>query len=184
MLQEHFDPSSTENESNPLDRILELSDWKFRKFEPVKNKLIDFYLDGFRRRERNKEKKSIMFINYLTIVSYIVSIVKYLAGFIPMPYTAKLILFDMSLFFGGIEVYNRIFISLALVLGLYIHLTLRWTKSGTHREWTQVLQVTRSRVLHKFMRGTIQMDIIVKLVKALKVIYTILNVLSVVMSKL
>ena len=167
-----------------LDQLSRLSDSRIYQFEPVRNTLIDFYLDGFKKREKNKEKVSIWVINYLIVFSYMVCLVKYVVGFIPMSYTAKLILFDMSLFFGGVQLYNRVFITLTWVFGLILHITLRWTKSGRHREWTQMFEVTRSKVLYRFLKGNYELDLILKLVKAMKVINIIIYPIIIVLGKI
>ena len=136
-------------------RISGLSDPRFFKFKPVNNIWINFYLDGFKRREKDKEKLLILWINYITIFSYIICIIKYLAGFKKLSYTTKLILFDASAFLGGIELYNRIFLLFVLIFGLVVHITFRWTKSETHREWTQVFELTRSRPPHRFIEAKV-----------------------------
>ena len=112
-----------------MKRITEMSDPRFFKFDQVNNRLINFYLDGFKRREKDREKPMIVLVNYLTIFSNIVCIVKLLAGFKKLSFTTKLILFDTPSLFGGIELYNRIFLVFTLILGLAVHITFRWTKS-------------------------------------------------------
>ena len=164
--------------------ISELSDPRFFKFDRVNNSLINFYLDGFKRREKNKEKPLIALVNYLTVFCYIVSIVKYAAGFKKLSYTTKLILFDVATLFGGIELYNRIFLLCSLVLGLAVHFIFRWTKSDRHREWTQVFELTRSTAPHRFIKLTSQIDNLMDLVKAMKVIYKIWNILLIVLGKI
>ena len=151
--------------------ISELSDPRFFKFDRVNNSLINFYLDGFKRREKNKEKPLIALVNYLTVFCYIVSIVKYAAGFKKLSYTTKLILFDVASLFGGIELYNRIFLLCSLVLGLAVHFIFRWTKSNRHREWTQVFELTRSREVNSLVKDKTQIDELNKLVKAMRVVY-------------
>ena len=157
-----------------MKRILEMSDPRFIKFDQFNNILINFYLDGFKRREKDREKPMIVLVNYLTIFSNIVCIVKLLAAkFKKLSFTTKLILFDTPSLFGGIELYNRIFLVFTLILGLAVHITFRWTKSETHREWTQVFELTRSREPHKLVKDKSQMDDLIKLVKAMKVVYKI-----------
>ena len=168
----------------PFNRISGFSDPRFFTFEPVNSRLINFYLDGFKRREKNKEKPLILWINYITVFSYIVCIVKYLAGFKNLSYTTKLILFDGSILLGGIELYNRIVILLVLNMGLVNHIVVRWSKSDRHREWTQVFEMTRSTAPHRFIKLTSQIDNLMDLVKAMKVIYKIWNILLLVLGKI
>ena len=159
----------------------------FEKFSArggyTKNTPPLFPLPGFKRREKNEEKPMIVLVNYLTIFSYIVCIVKYLAGFRKLSYTTKLILFDVASLLGGIELYNRIFGIFALFLGLAVNILFRCTKSEAHREWTQVFELTRSREPQKLVKDKSQMDDIMKLVKAMKVVYRIWTPLFVILSK-
>ena len=165
-------------------RISELSDSRLVKFDQVNNSLINFYLDGFKRREKDKEKPLIVLINYLTVLSYLVCIAKYLAGFEKLSFTTKLILFDVASLLGGIELYNRIFLLCTLILGLAVHIQFRWSNSETHREWTQVFELTRSREPHKLVKDKSQMDDLMKLVEAMRVVYKTWTPLFLIMSKI
>ena len=70
----------------------------------VNNFIIDFYLDSFNRRLRNRESKTRIGISYMFSVFYCLLIIKYgLNLFIDFDYETRLILFDLSLFFGGLE---------------------------------------------------------------------------------
>ena len=161
----------------PIDRILALSDSKRDKVKPVKNALVDFYLDGFKRRERNKQKQYITIVNYLTLLAYIISIVKYLSYFFPSTKRTKLILFDLSLLFGGIEIYNRIYMFFALILGLVMNIELRLSTKKTTREWSQVFEMTRSRVTQVFVRAKLENDILMKMIKITSLIYKVMNMI-------
>ena len=154
-----------------IARTSELPDPRFFRFDQVNNVFINFYLDGFKRREKDKEKPLIALVNYLIIFSYIVCIAKYLAGFSKLSYTTKLILFDAALLFGGIELYNRIFMLCALIQGLSAHIIFHWTKGDRHREWTQVFELTRSREPHKLVKDKSELDQLLKLVKAMRLVY-------------
>ena len=154
-------------------RMSELSDPRSFKFDKVNNVLINFYLDGFKRREKDKENPTIVLVNYITIFSYIVCIVKFAAGFNKLSFRTKLILFDTPSLMDGIELYNRIFVICTLILGLVVHIIFRWTKSDRHREWTQVFELTRSREPHRLVKNKSQMDDLLKLVKAMRVVYRI-----------
>ena len=167
---------------NLLDQLNLRSNSRFFKFEPVKNILFDFYLDGFKRREKNKEKLSIVIVNYLITISFIVCIVKYAVGFMPMSYTTKLITFDMALFFGGIELYNRIFFILGLILGLVAHIKLHWSKSGSHKEWTQLFEIRRGKDIDGVIKRS-RINEATDLVKVMKVIYKIWSTFLFILSK-
>ena len=164
-----------------IGRISELSG---RKFYQGNNVLINFYLDGFEKREKNKEKPLIVFINYITIFSYILCIIKYLAGFSKLSYTTKLILFDVASLVGGIELYNRILFLCGLIAGLSAQIIFRWSKSNRHREWTEMFELTRSREPHKLVKDKSQMDDLKKLVKAMRWVYRIWTSLFLFMSKI
>ena len=166
-----------------LEQSLNRVKSRLLKLEPVKNILFDYYLDGFKRREEKEEKVSIVFINCIIIFSYILCIVKYLAGFGKLSYTTKLILFDMSSLFGGIELYNRILILLCLIAGLADHSTLRWTTSGRHREWTRIFELARGQIAPDLGIASHQSEMQTKLIKAMKVIFRVVTVLWIVLSK-
>ena len=159
------------------------SDSRFFKFEPVKNVLFDFYLDGFKRRERNKEKLLIIIVKYLILVSFIICIIKFLVGFMPMSLSTKLILFDVPSLVGGIELYNRIVLVLGSFLGLVTHIRLNWGKSGSHKEWTHVFEISRNKVLHGFIKRRSQIDTLSQLVKVIKFFYKMWTIILLIGSK-
>lgn len=152
--------------------------------EAIQNTLIDFYLDGFRRREKNKEKLPILLINSITIFSYIVFLAKTVVGFNKFSNTTKLILFDVPYLLGGIEIYNRILFLLGITLGLVVHLTLHWTTSERHREWTQIFELARGKSSQQFVIEKSQIEIQPKLMKAMKVVYKMMMALWIVLSKI
>ena len=78
------------------DRVSELSATKVQLFKPVNNWLINFYLDGFKRREKREEEPTILSINYLTLILYVVALTKSLVCFGKLSRTSKLILFDFA----------------------------------------------------------------------------------------
>ena len=159
-----------------LNRISELSKAKRQQFKPINNWLIDFYLDGFKRRERRKEKSSTVFVKYLTIFCFVVNLTKTLLCFAPLSKTTKLVLFDIAAFIGGIELYNRILVTTAIIMGFILFFIFRIKEGSAHREWTQVFEMTRSRVLHLFLTGNEQNDLLIKLMKAMRVIYKLMNI--------
>ena len=158
------------------DRISKQSKTKTQRFKPVNNWLIDYYLDGLNRRERRKEKSSTLFINYLITFCHVVTLTKSLVCFAPLSLPTKLILFDVAIFFGGIELYNRILLTTAVFMGFIASIILRIKSGSTHREWTQVFEMTRSKVIHLFLSGNKQNDILIKLVRAMRVIFKLMNI--------
>ena len=167
-----------------LEQLSLRSYFSLFNLKPAKNILIDFYLDGFKRREKNKEKLLILLINYITILSYILCIVKYVAGFNKLSYTTKLILFDVSSLVGGIELYNRILLLLGLIAGLANHLTLRWTKCVRHREWIQMFELARGKIPQQLVIARSQIEIQIKLNKAMKLVCKMVTILWILLSKL
>ena len=168
---------------NSVNQLFLRSDSIFFKCEPVKNILFDYYLDGFKRRETNQENLSIVIVKYVILISFIICIVKFIAGFMPMSSSIKLILFDVPSLLGGIELYNRIFLILSLFLGLVTHIRLNWGKSGSHKEWTQIFEISRNRFLHGFIKRRSQIDKLSHLVKVMKVIYKMWSILLFIWSK-
>ena len=113
----------------------------------ITNILIDTYLDSFRKRQQNCENKFVIFFNYLTIFCYAVCLVKYCLAFaIEFDFETNLIIFEISVFFGGIQKYNRIVFFFACVLGLYLNIELRLANRNDVNEWTQLFDITKNKV--------------------------------------
>ena len=160
------------------DRVSELSATKVQLFKPVNNWLINFYLDGFKRREKREEEPTILSINYLTLILYVVALAKSLVCFGKLSRTSKLILFDFAAFFGGIELYNRILVTCTIVIGLILTIVLRISNGCDYRGWTQVFEMTRrnGKMDNLFLTGNIHNEILVKLAKAMRVVYKLMNI--------
>ena len=155
---------------------------RLKKFQikSARSALIDFYLNGFRRRETNTERPCVVFFNYLTLICYTISIIKLLICFMPLSRTTKLILFDPGVIYGGIEVYNRIFLLCGISMGLTFNIILRITKGSAYRQWTFVFEAARNRSLI-VARG--ERNVLANIVKVMKVQYKIMNIGLVYFSK-
>ena len=150
------------------------------KIKSARNALIDFYLNGFRRRETNTERPCVVFFNYLTLICYTISIIKLLICFMPLSRTTKLILFDPGVIYGGIEVYNRIFLLCGVLLGAMTNISLRITKGSAYKEWTFVFEAARNRSLIMVFGDR---NMLAKIVKVMRVQYKIMNIGLVYFSK-
>ena len=142
-------------------------------FKPARNALIDFYLDGFGRRETNTERPCLVFVNYLTIICYIISIIKHLICFMSLSRTTKLILFDAGVIFGGIEIYSRLFYLCGMAMGLAFNIIFRFTKGSAYREWTFVFETAR----HRSLMGTNgERNVLAKIVKVMRLLYKFIHI--------
>ena len=168
-----------------FSKISLFSDKRFYKFEPVNNRLINFYLNGFKRREKNKEKLLIVLINYITVFSYILCIVKYLAGFKKLSYSNQAHSVWCVIIVGWHWTVQQNLINIGSDLWSgSSHLRFAGLRVETHKEWTQVFELTRSRAPHRFIKQMSRIDNLINLVKAMKVIYKIWNALSIISSKI
>ena len=143
----------------------------------VNNVFVDFYLDGLKKRRQHKESKWMVIFNYFTVLCQVVCLVKYAVGLaIPLSDDIKLITYDVSKFFGGIEAYNRIsFISLTIGIIVAI-IVLRVKDKKCSTEWTQVFEITRNKVLLRLMLRNGYNDILVKLILVMNLLYKLLTI--------
>ena len=87
--------------------------------DPVKNVLIDFYVDHIKKQSIGQQKLKINLIFYSIALIYLSQLTKYFANlFIKMDYQTKLLLVDGSVLLGGIEKFNAIYIICLLSFGL------------------------------------------------------------------
>ena len=115
----------------------------------VTNILSHIYLDSFRKRQQNCENRSTIFFNYLTLLFCIIDLVKCLLAFVfEFDFETNLILFEFSVFLGGIEKYNRILVMFACLLAICLNIELRLANRSDLTEWTQLFQIRRNRVRH------------------------------------
>ena len=145
----------------------------------VNNFLIDYYLDCItRRHERNRIKYLIIqSINYFTLISHLVCIFKFSLSFIiELKYETKLYFFEISMFLGGIEKYNKLFLIFVEIFAMVLNLKLRLNKTKGIEEWTQLFQLIRSRVKPFILVRGRDNSILIKILKAAKVLYPLLTV--------
>ena len=91
------------------------------KINCARNNLIDFYLNCFDRRVKRKESSKLLSVGYVLAFIDILIIIKYvLTLFVKFNYQARLYLFDMSIFFGGIPKYISVNLCLTWIIGLII----------------------------------------------------------------
>ena len=68
-----------------------------------------------------------------------------------MKYETKLLLFDISIFFGGIEEYNKVILVFASFIGIAMNYKLRIEVSDYIEEWTDTYLLIRARVRPSFL---------------------------------
>ena len=92
--------------------------------------------------------------------------------FIEFDYETRLILFDISLFFGGIQKYNALIFFLGFLLGTYLH-KLLYLVSPKDLIWIKLLFMCKEEVPHSFDRRQILINR--KLFCRSRIIYKILD---------
>ncbi len=111
----------------------------------VNNYFIDNYLNQLRERLENVKKNN--FKDYLFILLYLFNVFKYILLLsVKFDYETRILLYDMSLFFGGVEKYNKIIILLINIVGLSLSKMFYFTHSKELMEWTQLFEMIRGNV--------------------------------------
>src|ERR1700761_8660886 len=138
----------------------------------VKNFLIDFYLDGFKKRRQKREKKVIVLINYFTLISHFVCVFNYCFTYsMKLKYETRLLLFDISMFMGGIEKYQKMLIIFTCILGIALNIRLRLTVTKHVTIWNQLFEMIRSKVRPLFITKNSDNEVLNKLVKWARILY-------------
>jgi hypothetical protein len=109
-----------------------------------KSYFINYYFNSLNRRLYANKRPLIR--DYLIIVLYYIQCLKYfMMLFIEFDYEIRLILFDFSLFIGGIEKYNTIICILGYLLAAYLH-KLLYLKSSKHVIWIKLLYLSKEEI--------------------------------------
>ena len=110
------------------------------------NSYINFYLDSFERRIKNRERLKVNLISNSFKILYLLLIIRYsLSLFIEFSYEMKLYSFDLSLFYGGIYKYNNLFIFLSLIFGMSFNLKFRCSNHQDNLVWLDILNFIRGK---------------------------------------
>ena len=159
-----------------IKRRLGLSSDNRTDINAVNNVFVDFYLNGFKRRRQHKESKWMVIFNYFTVLCQVVCLVKFAVGLaIPLSHDIKLVIYDISTFFGGIETYNKISFMALKVIMIATILELRVRDRECSSEWTQVFEIARNKVLLKLMYKSGNGDVLVKLIPFMNRLYKLLT---------
>jgi len=106
----------------------------------VKYYFINKYLDSLNKRFDPKERLLMFVKEYLIMFLYSLQIIKFFVMlFIDLDYSDRLILFDPTLFLGGIEKYNNFIFFSGNIFGAHLHKTLYLTTSKRLLVWTQLI---------------------------------------------
>jgi hypothetical protein len=105
---------------------------------------INYYFNSLNRRLYGNKRPLIR--DYLIIISYYIFCLKhFMMLFIEFDYETRLILFDGSIFIGGIEKYNTFILFLAYLLGAYLHKFL-YLKSPKDLIWIKLLYLSKEEI--------------------------------------
>jgi len=114
---------------------------------------INYYFNSLNR--RLDANKGLLVRDYLIMFSsFILSLKFFMMLFIEFDYETRLILFDISLFFGGIQKYNTLIFFLGFLLGVYLH-KLLYLVSPQDLIWIKLLFMCKEEVPHSFDRREI-----------------------------
>ena len=156
-----------------------------QKFKPVKNFIIDSYLDGFKRRRQKNQKTSMIIFNYFTLCCLITTLIINIVVLVINPsHRWKLILVDISVMIGGIKMYNQMIIILLLIFGIVLNIELRISNYENAIEYLQVLEMCRSKVRQVFMSRDPNDNVILnRMVRATDFIYKIITIIFITFGK-
>ncbi len=112
---------------------------------PVNNYFVDNYLNQLRARLEAIRNPN--FKDYLFVLIYLLNVFKcILLLSVKFDYETRILLYDMSLFLGGVEKYNKIIILLINVFGLRLSIMFDFTQSKESMEWTQLFEMIRGNI--------------------------------------
>jgi hypothetical protein len=123
--------------------------------------------------KRLNGNKSLLIRDYLIIILYYILSLKFsMILFIEFGYETRLILFDVSLFIGGIEKYNTFILIMACLLGAYLH-KLLYLVSPTDLVWSKLLDLNEKEIPHSMDRREIVIN--KKVFSRSRIIYKIID---------
>ena len=148
-----------------------------QKFKPVKNFIIDSYLDGFKRRRQKNQKTSMIIFNYFTLCCLITTLIINIVVLVINPsHRWKLILVDISVMIGGIKMYNQMIIILLLIFGIVLNIEMRINSYDESIEVLQLLEMCRSKVRQVFMSRDPDENVILnRMVRATDFVYKLVT---------
>ena len=148
------------------------------------NLLIDCYINSYKKRRQNSEKKIIIFINYFTIISNLIFIFNLCLGLVfKLKYETKLLLFDLSMFFGGIEKYNKIILIFTSILAITLNYKLRVEASEYIEQWVLIYEMMKIKTMKLFLEKRSSRTLN-NLIKSIKIIFPILSTLFIIMGNI
>jgi hypothetical protein len=134
--------------------------------------IINYCFTSLNRRSHRNEKPFIK--DYLITLFYYLSVIHYfLILFIEFDYETRLILFDPSIFIGGIVKYNTFIAFLSAILGAHLHQIIYLAPLG-NLNWIKLIKFAGSKVLPQ---GLNRRDVLVyeKYLNRSKFIYKLLD---------
>ncbi len=132
---------------------------------------IKYYFNSLIKRLDGNKK--LLITDYLIIYSYYILCLKYfMMLFIEFDYETRLILFDISLFIGGIEKYNSFVCILGFLLGTNFH-KLLYSVSQRDLIWIKLLYMSNEGIPQNLDRKEKLMYI--KIFSRSRIIYKILD---------
>lgn len=147
------------------------------KTKIAKSFLVDIYLNSFHRRFEKREEKLIILFNYFVIFLCLVFLIEFSLGLIiDFKYETKLYIFDITMFFGGIEKYNKIFCFFSVFLGFILVLKLRINAKQDTKEWMKLFETMRTTTRPTFLVEEEEKQILEKVIKFAKPFYKLIDI--------
>ena len=151
-------------------------------YKTAQSKLINLYLDDFERRIiRRQYSRPNEWFYYSSIICYLFLIVKNIfCLFYDLDFETRLILFDVSYFFGGIHVYNEIYMALAFTFSVVLTHKLHGSEDPGLKDFILLLNLIRGKTRYIRLFLTRENVIIInKITRVVNVVYRTQNVMIV-----
>jgi len=142
----------------------------------INNYFIDLYLNDLKKRLNINQKP--FFRDYIIIMIYLFHLLKLCVPLlIKLDYQTLIIIYDVPIFFGGIEKYTRIAFILGCFVAIYLHKMLYLTTSKKLMVWTQLFEMTRGNISPLQLGLDINDSIIVhKFIIRVRFVYKIMSI--------
>jgi hypothetical protein len=153
------------------------------KLNPVNNYFIDNYLNYLNRKLESYRKH--YFIDYIIISIYLFNVFKnILLLFKKFDYETRILVFDVSLFVGGVEKYNKLILLLINIMGIRLNKILYFTESKKLLNWTQLFEMIRGSIPPSSLGLDMShREVITKFCKRATLLYRMLNISLLIYSK-
>ena len=107
--------------------------------------LFDYYVNEVNQ-ILNTNYRKYSFIQIIQIVCYLINVIKFIICLFVTNYDIRLYLYDMTLFWKGISVYNNLVLMIGNLSGLVLFIICRSHINKTTIKWIELIEVVRGKI--------------------------------------